>query len=314
MPAASDRASPSAGASAVDPSASAAAEPGAWQPGPVAPIALTEVAAAAHGGAIWVAGGLDAAGEASDRVLVLDPASGAWSDGPRLPEPVHHAALVSDGTGLILLGGYVGSGFDRPTAAVRMLAPSDGAWRDHVSLPEPRAAGAAAWDGTTIVYGGGVGLEGVSPAAFVLGAGAWAPAGRLSEAREHLAAASNGDGTTFFLGGRRGGLDGNRSTVDIVDGDDPQRLGDLPTPRGGVAAFWAQTLGACLIGGESPEGTNAQVECITDDGSTSILPDLAIPRHGLGAAVVDGHVYALLGGPEPGLFVSDAVELLALRG
>jgi hypothetical protein len=142
--------------------------------------------------------------------------------------------------------------------------------------------------------------------------GEWLEAGRLSEAREHLAAASDGDGTTFVLGGRRGGLGGNRGTVDVVSDDATRRLGDLPTPRGGVAAFWTAATGACLIGGESPDGTNAQVECITGDGTVWVLPDLAMPRHGLGAAIVNGQVYALLGGPEPGLFVSDAVERLAL--
>jgi hypothetical protein len=150
---------------------------------------------------------------------------------------------------------------------------------------------------------------------FVRRDGLWAsPTGRLSEAREHLAAASDGDGTTFLLGGRRGGLGGNRSTVDIVSGGAPMRLGELPTARGGVAAFWAPGLGACLVGGESPNGTNSEVECIDAEGTTVVLPGLAVPRHGLGAAVADGHAYALLGGPEPGLFVSDAVELLALPG
>jgi hypothetical protein len=90
-------------------------------------------------------------------------------------------------------------------------------------------------------------------------------------------------------------------------------IGELPTRRGGVAAFWSPFVGACVVGGESPGGTNAQVECIDVDGDVSILPSLGRPRHGLGAAVVNDVAYVLLGGDQPGLFVSPTVEALELR-
>ena len=285
-----------------------------WSLGPEAPLALTEVAAAVHGGLVWIAGGLAADGRATDRVFVLDPETGDWSDGPAVPETIHHAALVSDGQALWLLGGYVGDGFDRPTDAVRTLTPgpADAAWRTAAPLPEPRSAGAAAWDGTRIVYAGGVGPGVVSELVFVGGAAGFEPVARLSEAREHLAAASDGAGRTWFLGGRRGGLEGNLGRVDLVEGETLTTVGDVPTPRGGVAAFHWPSLGPCLVGGESPDGTNPQVECIAADGTSTVLPSLAFPRHGLGAVVVDGIAYVLLGGPVPGLTASGTLELLSL--
>ncbi len=45
-----------------------------WVTRAAAPVALTEVAAVAHHGRIWVAGGLDGGGRAVDRLLVYDPA------------------------------------------------------------------------------------------------------------------------------------------------------------------------------------------------------------------------------------------------
>src|SRR3954447_26232450 len=54
----------------------------AWTRLSPAPIALTEVAAAAHEGRVWIAGGLDASGGASARVLEYDPSTDSWSDGP----------------------------------------------------------------------------------------------------------------------------------------------------------------------------------------------------------------------------------------
>lgn len=282
----------------------------AWTRGAAAPVSLTEVAAAAHRGRIWVAGGMDAGGQAVDRVLVYDPVADAWSDGPSLPEPVHHAALVSDGDALLLIGGYVGGG---PTDAVWRLEDG-GVWTRHPPLRAPRGAGAAAWNGRGLVmYGGGVGPDGVSADVFVQDDHGWRLLDSLSRPREHLAAASSGSGSVTFLGGRVGGLDGNLGTVDLVSGEGVVgRTDDVPTPRGGIAAFSAGELGDCVVGGEGPHGTFAVVECVGVT-ATSTLPGLTVPRHGLGAAFLDGRAYVLLGGPQPGLTVSDVVEVLDLR-
>jgi hypothetical protein len=43
-------------------------------------------------------------------------------------------------------------------------------------------------------------------------------------------------------------------------------------------------------------------------------PDLPHPRHGLGVAAADGFLYAIGGGPQPGLTVSDANDELCLVG
>lgn len=303
----------SAAPGSAEPTGSAAASlpTATWTRRAPAPTALTEVAAAAWDGRIWVAGGLNGAGRGVDLVNIFDPSKDTWVAGPNLPEPIHHSALVSDGDSLWLIGGYVGDAFDQPTDKVWQLQGN--AWVEHLPLPDPRAAGAAAWDGAgRIVYAGGVGREGVSPVVFGQGDHGWEELARLFAPREHLAATSDGAGTVFVVGGRRGGLAGNVATVELVAGRDVRRAPDLPTARGGVAAFFWPALGACLAGGESPGGTNPQVECSTADGRQTRLPDLPAARHGLGAAVVDGTVYILLGGPEPGLFVSPTVEALDL--
>jgi hypothetical protein len=286
---------------------------GAWERSADAPAALTEVAAAALDDRIWVAGGLTAEGAGSADVFVYEPGEDRWTDGPDLPASVHHSALVSDGESLWLVGGYAGSGFDAPTADVWRLDPSAaGGWVPDVPLPEARGAGAAAWDGSRIVYAGGIGRDGVSGAVFAFEDGEWSQVARLARPREHLAATSDGRGAVFVVGGRVGGLDANLPTADLVEGSTATEIGELPTRRGGVAAFWSPVLGACLIGGESPGGTNAEVECIAGDGDVSVLPPLGEPRHGLGAAVVNRAAYALLGGDQPGLFVSPTVEALEL--
>jgi hypothetical protein len=284
----------------------------AWRRVADTPVALTEVAGAAHDGRMWIAGGYGPDGSASPAVLVYDPADDAWADGPALPTGVHHAVLVSSGTELFLLGGFLGPGFDRPTDEVWVLDASAESWRPGPALPEPRGAGAAAWDGDRLVFAGGVGGGGVAADVYVLADGAWERLGGLDEPRQHLAAASDGDGRTWILGGRHSSLETNVGTVELISGSSIERLTAELTPRSGVGAFWIGSVGACLVGGEAPGGTLPDVECVTDERDVADLPHLTVARHGLGVALLEDGIYAAAGGEQPGLFVSPIVERLPL--
>ncbi|HEU5472242.1 MAG TPA: hypothetical protein VFV67_16430 [Actinophytocola sp.] len=285
--------------------------PDRWTERAAAPHARTEVSAATLGNRIWVLGGMDDDGRPAPDVMIYDPAADRWSTGPALPEGVHHAAAAGDGSRLWIAGGYVDSGSGhQPTAAVRMIDSATGTWSDGPPLPSPRGAGALAWDGSRLVFAGGVGPSSLSGDVFALENGSWRTLGRLTTAREHLAAASDGSGSTYFLAGRLGGLDTNRPDVDLVTGAVVTRIGAVPTARGGVAGFYSPTHGACVAGGEQPSGTFTQVECIRSDATTTTLPPLTTPRHGLGAVYLDGTAYALLGGPNPGLTVSPTIQAL----
>jgi hypothetical protein len=61
-----------------------------------------------------------------------------------------------------------------------------------------------------------------------------------------------------------------------------------------------------------PASVHGSAASNAPDGRQTRLNDVEVARHGLGAAVLDGSAWTLLGGPEPGLFVSDDVEILAL--
>jgi non-specific serine/threonine protein kinase len=280
---------------------------GGWEPRAAAPSSRTEVGAGVLGERIWVVGGLTEAG-AADEVNVYDPAADSWADGAPIPEPRHHTAVAGDGDRLWVAGGYTND--QEPTDTVWTMS-KDG-WTDGPPLPEPRAAGALAWDGERLVYAGGVGPDGLAGDVFALRDDEWQRIGGLSTPREHLAAASDGQGTTWFLAGRTGGLDTNLADVDVVAGADVHKAGEVPTPRGGVAGFHAPGHGGCVAGGEGDDGTFDEVECVDADGEVSSLPSMEQSRHGLGAAVVHGAAYTLLGGPTPGLSVTDAVEALEL--
>jgi hypothetical protein len=114
------------------------------------------------------------------------------------------------------------------------------------------------------------------------------------------------------VGGRQGGLTSNLARVDVLEGDASEVVGEMPSSRGGVAAFWWPSVGACMLGGEAPDRAFRDVECITPDAAISVQPEMLVPRHGFGAVVIDGTAYAVLGGPDPGLTVSSSTEVLSL--
>ena len=304
-------------ASAAGTTASAAASSGdavEWERLADAPFARLEMAVAAHDGQIFLAGGLSPLGDALTDVEIFDPATGTWTEGPSLPTGIHHAALVSDEQRLLLIGGYLGSAFNRPSELVLELSPGSESWAEGPALPQARAAGAAAWDGSRIVYAGGVGADGVAADVDALENGTWSRLGSMVQTREHLAATSDGAGTVWLLGGRVGSLDTNLADVELVSGSAISSLGRLPTARGGVAAFHDPARGACLTGGEAPTFAITNVECIDADGAVVTLPELNEPHHGHGAAVLDGVAYVILGGPEPTLSAGSTIESLALGG
>jgi hypothetical protein len=65
----------------------------------------------------------------------------------------------------------------------------------------------------------------------------------------------------------------------------------------------------CVAGGEEPAGTIESVECLVDGGWRTVAT-LDTPRHGLAVVTVGGVLHVLGGGPEPGLTVSDAHEVI----
>jgi serine/threonine-protein kinase PknK len=289
-----------------------AAAAAGWTPLTDAPFARLEMATAVHDGRIWLAGGFAPDGSVVGHVAILDPATGAWTDGPPLPAAIHHAAMASDGGVLYLVGGYLGA-TGQPTDEVWVLNPPKGEWVVGPPLPQARAAGALAFDGSRLVYAGGVGPGGVRAEIFALDASGegWLAIGELARAREHLAAASDGAGRTWFMGGRQGGLDRNVGDVELVARNEIRLIASV-TPRGGVAAFHAPGIGACLTGGEAPSFAFATVECVDESGRVTALPDMAQRRHGHGVAVVDGVAYALLGGEIQGLNTTATVESLPI--
>jgi N-acetylneuraminic acid mutarotase len=292
---------------------------GAWQRLPSAPDQRSEVAAARAGTRIVVAGGLTADGRPSARVDAYDIRRRAWKRLRDLPQPVDHAMAASRGDVVYVIGGYRGSGPDR-RASADAYALEDGRWRALARMPGPRAAGGAAIVRNTLYAvagvagpGGGQLLE--RSFALDLRTGRWRSIAGPTP-REHLGVAALG-GLVYALGGRTAGLTTNLSTAEVYD---PRlrrwsRLPEMPSARGGTAAGSAGGV-VVSVGGEGENGrTFRQAEAF--DPATRRWRSLAanpLPRHGLGVVGAGRRIYAVMGGPVPGLSVSGTLLSLRVRG
>jgi N-acetylneuraminic acid mutarotase len=290
----------------------AGASPLQWESRAAMPIPRTEVAAAAVGREIVVAGGFAADGSASRRADAYSPARDSWRRLPDLPVGLHHAMLVGVGGKPYVVGGYSAAGIPQRTAFVL----EGGVWRALPGMPFARAAAGAGVVGGRIVVAGGVttGSRRLARNALVydIRVRRWSIAPGPTP-REHLGVASLA-GTVYAVAGRTSGLDTNTLHFESWRPGEArwQRLQPVPDPRGGTGA--AAVSGHIVsVGGEEPGGTIAEVFAYSATSRRWVrLDDLPTPRHGVGVAALGGRVYVIGGGPEPGLTVSSANETRAV--
>jgi hypothetical protein len=84
----------------------------------------------------------------------------------------------------------------------------------------------------------------------------------------------------------------------------------MPVARSGFQAVNVEGK-IVVVGGEGPAGTIAEVDELNPaTGHWTRLPDLPTARHGLGLVADGPLVYAIEGGPQPGLTTSPVVERL----
>lgn len=267
--------------------------------------------AAPLGQEIAVVGGFLRTGANTGRADAYSPARNRWRRLPDLPVTVDHAMAAGVAGRLYVVGGYGPGAVARNT----VFAFHHGHWTPLPSMPAPRAAGGAAVVGGKLYVVGGVEAPGRlarDAFAFDFETARWTTI-RGPRPREHLGAAALG-GRVYAVAGRTAGLDSN---LDVVEAFDPRTgrwraIPRVPGKRGGTAA--AAVAGRLLsVGGEAPGGTIRTVYAYSPSTRRwTRLPGMRTSRHGLGLVGWRGRAYALAGGPQPGLTVSGANEVLAL--
>jgi N-acetylneuraminic acid mutarotase len=290
------------------------ATPG-WRTAAPIPLPRSEVAAAAVGSEIVVVGGFLESRESSSRVDAYSPGRNRWRRLPDLPVGVNHPMAAASRGRLYVLGGYGATGPLRTAFAFFR-----GRWSRLPDMPETRAAAGAAVVGRILYVMGGVTDAGRvgnrelarTGLAFDLDGRRWSTIEGPTP-REHLGVTA-ARGAVYVVAGRTAGFDTN---LDLVEAYVPSRrvwsrLPSVPGRRGGTGATAASNA-IVSVGGEATSGTIRSVYRF--DIATRRwrrLPDMRTPRHGLAVVGFRGRVYALAGGPTPGLSVSEANEYLVV--
>ena len=247
------------------------------------------------------------------------PETGRLRRLPPMPVPAHHSAMTVWNGGV-----YVFGGFTEGVASHRVwrYTPATGEWRAMADMP--RARGALAGD---VIDGRFYAAGGTSSAlqryprifrvldVYDFETDTWSRGPRMPTARHHFGAAAAG-GQLYAAGGRS-----NRSQeLDAFESFDPatgawERLRPLPQGVGGLQAVSWQDSFIMLGGGDDGEGrwvTPATWSYSPAAGRWTRLPDLQVPRHGFGAVIANGRLFALGGAPCARYGRTAAVESIAL--
>jgi N-acetylneuraminic acid mutarotase len=284
------------------------------------PLERTEVGAARVGDRIYVVGGYISSGGTTARMVRYEISADRWEEVAPMPIAVNHPGITAFHGHVYVLGGNLGS--DEKSRRLYRYDPEPDRWKRLRDAPTARAALALAGIGHRLYAAGGYTAEDSTVQRleiYDLESNRWTVGPKMPTGRNHVGAAIFKRGLVV-TGGRPGPEHGGLTTVERYD---PARnrwssLPNLTTARSGHATVTVGgRLGGRIVvfGGEELDGgtTIEQVELFDPrDGGWTALPEMITPRHGVGGAARGGRIYALEGGPQPGLAFSSALEYLDL--
>jgi N-acetylneuraminic acid mutarotase len=236
----------------------------------------------------------------TDSVQAYDPAKDIWRDVKAFPARMNHGNAGTVADKIYVAGFYINNTMSTATTQVFSYDPKTDAWTEKSPLPTgtERAAGCVAVDaGLMYVIGGARESKSVANIArYDAAADKWEELPPLPERREHCAAGAIG-GIIYVAGGRMDGITGIEPKTWAYDPTAKTwtEKASLAPPRGGLAG--AVLDGRLYVFGG--EGNKAQASGVFPnidvyDPSTNAWQELApmlAPRHGYGAATLDGRIY-----------------------
>lgn len=294
------------------------ANPSPWRTAAPIPINTQELYPAVHQGRLYVAGGIAArlgVPYFTNACFSYNPKADEWRTEPDLPMDLHHAALVSTGKQLFLVGGFNG-GYShtwRMQQAVYELTQEG--WQERVALPAPQAEGilSATSEGVIHLVTGQSPLgtanskrsdhrEVVEHWRWQPGDNKWLAAAPIPTPRN--SATGGWFGNQLIVSGGRTAR-GNLSETEIYDANEDKWRGaaPLPLPQAGTAGAMSDD-GLIVFGGEIFQ-PRADVfkevwhyQFATD--TWEALADMPTPRHGNGAGRIGDDIFVIGGATKPG--------------
>ncbi len=272
---------------------------GAWEArAPLLAGPRQETGVTALDGEVYVLGGFTETGTLVPRVEAYDPSTDSWRAVADLPQALHHANAAAVGGELVVAGFLEGLTFSA-RGDVLAYDPVADAWSSRTPMPvgtERGASGVAVYEGNIVLCGGFRDGALADVWAYDVAADLWDVAADMPYPLDHLAAATIGD-RIYVVGGRDAAIAAHTDRLLIYDpARDSWSEGEpMPTSRAGIMAGVLEGQ-LFVAGGEGNAGMRSgvfdQFEAYDAAGSAwFVLPSMLTPRHGTGAAVVDGLLF-----------------------
>lgn len=276
---------------------------GAWTHKTPIPVAISEVGVGQIDGKVYVIGGTDKTGQATNFNLTYDPATDRWEERATLPRALHHIGVTALGGKLYAIGGLTANVHIGPQSLTLSYDPKLDRWSELEPLSSPRGSlGVAAVAGKIHIFGGRK-----SPTSTVTThdvydpvSGKWTQRTPLSgPPRDHMGIAVVEEKIHVF-GGRINDYNDMLDRHDVYEPntDTWTTAASLPRPRS-AGAFVVLNGRIIYAGGECKPGGRPFTPNAFDDvdaydtktGTWSSLTPLPEGRHAFGAAAVDGVAY-----------------------
>ena len=171
-----------------------------WREGSGKPTPVTDIQAVVIDNMIYVPGGCDESGQATNVLEIFDPVTNTWTRGAMMPQSVCAYAATIHGTMLYIIGGKDGEQY---TDSVLIYNADEDTWRvSESSYPVRLGYGAATTIGDSIYVAGGYDGQREYADVNVLDTNShtWSPGPSLAQARGGLGLVS-ADGTLLAIGG-----------------------------------------------------------------------------------------------------------------
>ena len=279
---------------------------GKWQRLPDMPTPRTEVDGVIHDGVIYVAGGFSAGRTTSAAFEAYHVKDSRWETLPDMPQPSHHPAVTAADGKIYVSGGWYGAPRQPGRRMLNCLWAYDIAtrkWRQKADMPYRWGAH------RKVHYNGGLYVitgSGQQPShvlRYDIKKDSWKVLdARLEVTRDHAAITQVGD-EFYIISGRSAGRD-EQPRVDVFNLStyEFRRLADIPTPRAGGTAEYANgriyVVGGEVVGDRGDDNHIAldNVEVYDIERETWLRgPDLPYTIHAQASGQHDGFVYVMGG-------------------
>lgn len=275
------------------------------------PTPRGEHGVAALDGEVYVLGGFTPTVTAS--VQAYSPEQDSWRDVADFPVVFHHPNIATLNGRLYVLGFHAGMGQRVADGRVYSYDPGANEWQQHSSQPTGTERGASClttYEDRIYVFGGTNDVAMPDASIYDPASDSWEVLPFMPALRHHCIAAEV-DGQIYVVSGRDVVITEVQVESYVFD---PVALSwnevaPIPTPRGGAAGGVLDGR-IYVFGGEGnpddPRGIFHEAEVYDPATDTwSSLPDMTVPRHGFGAAVIGERMYL------PGGSISQGIDVQA---